>query len=847
MGATALFAQPQAEKYPYSTGYFLPAGSQSYNNSIPTPEQYLGFQLGEQHVGWDQVVGYMKTLAQLSPRINYRETGRTYQHRPFIELTFSSPENIANIEKLKQEHHKITDVNESSKLNLDAMPVVTSLVYSIHGNEASGVNAAMAVAYHLAAAQGDEVDDLLRNSIILLTPGANPDGINRYASWVNSSRSFTNVSDTKSREFSEPWPSSRTNHYWIDCNRDLLMAQHPEGVNGLRNYFEWLPNVVVDLHEQGALRPYYFSPGHPKRTHPLTPQLNQDLTVAISAYTAKALDRIGTTYYSKEGYDDYYYGKGAAYGDAHGSVCLLYEQGSTRGHLRQTPSGEWTFGWTVRNQAHSSFATLQAAKEMRTKLLEYQRDYYKRTSQEAKKEPVQGYVFDTRGSKSVEYHFLENMANHNIDVYRLAKDWQSPDNKSFSKKNAFVIPVDQKYSTMVKVLMEDCLEFSDSTFYDISTWTFPHAFNLRYAPAKSVAGLTGEKVDAPRFAPGKMVGDVSPVGYVFENREYYAPKIAYELQRKGIRVSAASKPFTIEAADGRHKMGYGTFQVLTHNQNMNAEELYAELKRLAEETGVTVYSAQTGLCADIDFGSPAFKPLEQPKVAMLVGRGAGIADSGEIWYLLDKRFQMRPVLIENPSLSESDLQKYNVLILANGVPSLTKDTETAIKNWVSTGGTLIATGKAALWAAKQGLIALKTKDGDDKEEEGKGYKAFADKATASAGKYIDGVIMKCALDKTHPLGWGLDQSDIAVMKNNTIVFEKDKNPYVSPLHYAAKPLLSGFLSAENEKRVKGEPAVMVKPLRSGKVIVFADDMNFRSYFFGTSKIFMNALFFNKCM
>ena len=103
-------------------------------------------------------------------------------------------------------------------------------------------------------------------------------------------------------------------------------------------------NVVVDQHEQGALRPYYFSPGHPKRTHPFTPQLNQDLTAEISSYTAKALDRIGTTYYSKEGYDDFYYGKGAAYGDAHGSVCLLYEQGSTRGHLRNTPSGEWTFG-----------------------------------------------------------------------------------------------------------------------------------------------------------------------------------------------------------------------------------------------------------------------------------------------------------------------------------------------------------------------------------------------------------------------------------------------------------------------------------------------------------------------
>ena len=420
--ATGVFAQPQADEYPYDLTYFLPEGSHVYDPQVPTPEKILGFQLGEQHAGWDQVVEYMRTLARCSDRVTIRETGRTYQHRPFIEVVFTSAKNQKNIDRLKEEHLKLSDVAKSRSVVIDDMPVIVSLIYSIHGNEASGVNASLAVAYHLAAAQGPEIEELLDQEIVVMTPGANPDGINRFASWVNSSRSFTNVSDIKSREFTEPWPSSRTNHYWIDCNRDLLMAQHPEGINGLNGYFEWLPNVVVDQHEQGALRPYYFSPGHPKRTHPFTPQLNQDLTAEISSYTAKALDRIGTTYYSKEGYDDFYYGKGAAYGDAHGSVCLLYEQGSTRGHLRNTPSGEWTFGWTIRNQALASCATLEAAKAMRTRLLAYQKEYYERTASEARKEAVQGYVFDTRGSKSVAFHFLENMARHHIEVYQLAKD-----------------------------------------------------------------------------------------------------------------------------------------------------------------------------------------------------------------------------------------------------------------------------------------------------------------------------------------------------------------------------------------------------------------------------------------
>ena len=357
----------------------------------------------------------------------------------------------------------------------------------------------------------------------------------------------------------------------------------------------------------------------------------------------------------------------------------------------------------------------------------------------------------------------------------------------------------------------------------------------------------GDRIERNDFPQGRLIGGESRVGYVFENREFYAPKVVYELQRKGIRVSATNRPFQFKNEEGEWTMGYGTYQVLTHNQPLPSDVLYATLGELAKNTGVDIYSANTGLMADVDFGSPAFKPLEQPKVAMLVGRGVSIPESGEIWFLLDKRFQMRPVLIENPSLTGKDLKAYNVIILANGVPNLTKGTETALKEWVAAGGVLIATGKASAWASKQGLISLKTKETLlEKADSLSVYRSFADKAEAKAGKLIKGVILNCHLDKTHPLAWGLDQDEIAVIKTNDIIFQKDRDPYVSPLYYTKKPLLSGFLSADNANLLREEPAIMVKPYRSGKVIVFADDMNFRSYFFGTSKLFMNALFYNKC-
>ncbi|MDR3118291.1 MAG: peptidase M14 [Mediterranea sp.] len=840
--ATGAAAQPQPEEQTHDLAYFLPEGDQTYNPQIPTPESVLGFPLGRQHADWGQVTAYMKALAAKSDRVAVRETGRTYQHRPFVEVVFTAADNLRDIDRIRAEHLKLSDASQAGSVPVDDMPVVVNLIYSIHGNEASGVNAALAVAYHLAAAQGSGMDELLKNTVVVMVPGANPDGINRFASWVNSSRSLTDVSDIRSREFTEPWPSSRTNHYWADCNRDWLMAQHPEGINALGVYFHWLPNVVADLHEQGAIRPYYFSPGHPKRTHPLTTQLNQDLTAELSSYAARALDGVGTPYYSKEGFDDFYYGKGAAYGDIHGSVCLLYEQGSVRGHLRQTPVGEWSFGWAIRNQALASYATVAAAGEMRARLLAYQKAYYGNAAADARKEAVQGYVFDTRGSKAVAFHFIENMMRHHIDVYRLARDWQS-----FGKEDAYVIPVAQKHSTMVKTLMENCLEYSDSTFYDISTWTFPHAFNLRYAPVKTTAGLLGDRVEENVFPKGRMTGGKSNVGYVFENTEFYAPKVIYELQQKGVRVSAGSRPFVFRSGDTEKRMGYGTLLVPVQHQPLSPDDLYTILTELAETTGVDIYPAATGLMPGVDLGSPAFKPIAQPKVAVLVGRGMGIPDSGEVWFLLDKRFGMRPVLIENRQLSAKELQAYNVVVAANGLPALNKVSETALKEWVAAGGTLIATGKAYEWVDKAGLLSIKTKGAAAEADSTATYRPFADKAEAGAGKSIDGVILNCSLDKAHPLAWGLDQDEIAVMKNGNTVFGRDKNPYVSPLRYASKPLLSGYLSAANRKRLQNAPAVLAKPYQSGMVIVFADDMNFRSYFFGTSKLFMNALFFNSHM
>lgn len=206
-----------AQEDDLSMSYYLPSDI-SYNQSIPTPEESIGFIPGEWHVSHDRLVSYMHTLAAASPRMKIEIRGTTYEGRPLILLTVSSEENIANLEEIRKKH--IGLVSENSSEALSNMPVVINQGFSIHGNEASGSNAALLYAYYLAAAEGPEIEETLKNTVILLDPAFNPDGLQRFAYWANTNKSKNINPDPQDREYSEIWPGGRTNHYWFDMNRD---------------------------------------------------------------------------------------------------------------------------------------------------------------------------------------------------------------------------------------------------------------------------------------------------------------------------------------------------------------------------------------------------------------------------------------------------------------------------------------------------------------------------------------------------------------------------------------------------------------------------------------------------
>ena len=457
--------------------YYLPQDV-TYDKSIPTPKSFFNFELGEMHTDHTQLSFYMKEVAKLSDRIAIETTGFTYENRPLQLLTISSPKNLARINEINAAH-LANLAGDNNQQNIEDMPVIVYLGYSIHGNESSGSGAAIALTYYLAACESQELEKTLENTVILLDPCFNPDGIQRFSTWVNSNKSANLVTDPNDREFNEGWPRGRFNHYLFDMNRDWLPVQLPESQARIKTFRKWMPNVLCDFHEMGTNDTYFFQPGEPSRTNPLTPELNQKLTMKIAGYHAKALDKIGSSYFIEENYDDFYYGKGSSYPDINGSIGILFEQASSRGHAQESANGILTFPFTIRNQFTTSLSTLQATSEMRTELLKYQRDFYVKASTDSKNSKVKGYIIGDENDATRVNELAKILSQHKIEMLALKNDI-IVNNKKFTKDNSYIIPVQQQNSKMINAIFDRQTKFTDSLFYDISAWSFDLAFNVNF-------------------------------------------------------------------------------------------------------------------------------------------------------------------------------------------------------------------------------------------------------------------------------------------------------------------------------------------------------------------------------
>lgn len=824
--------------------YYLP-DSVRYDPAIPKPKDVIFHEVGAWHVTHDRLVSYMQAIAKAAPqRVRLETMGFSYEGRPQVLLIITSPKNHQHLEQIRRQHVQLTDPSASASLNINDMPVVLYIGHSIHGNEASGANASLLSAYYLAAAQGKQIEELLDQAVILLDPSFNPDGLQRFSTWVNQHKSKNLVTDPNSREFNEVWPGGRFNHYWFDLNRDWLPAQHVESQNRLAWFHKWKPNILTDHHEQGSSATFFFQPGVPSRVNPLTPKENQELTAKIATYHAAFLDRIGSLYFTKENYDDFYYGKGSTYPDVNGAVGILFEQASSRGHTQKTANGILRFPFTIKNQFITTLSTLEAAKALRKDLLNMQRDFYRSASAEAAAYPVKAYVFGDAADETKTGIFVNMLRRHQIEIYALNHDLKTGEDQ-FLKGSSYIIPAAQPQHRLIRAIFGKTLDYKDSLFYDITAWTMPLAFGLPYAELSAGqygTNLLGKKLDADLATTGEVTGGESNYAYIMEWTEFSAPGALYELQTAGLVVKVATNPFELYVNNQPRKYRYGTIIVPVSMQSADAARIYSVVSAVAKKYGLQIQSVAGGSAlSGSDLGSSRFVPVPRPSIALIVGAGVNPLDAGEVWHLLDQRFNIPLSHLEPSVFNRVDLSKYNTLIMVGG--SYTDLSKEKLKAWVQNGGTLVLTEEAVNWAAQNGISEVVLKK--PKPVDSTKLLSYADREQVEGSQRMSGAIFRAEVDLSHPLAYGYHRPFVSLFKANKVYLEKSKNPYATPFYYRDEPLQSGWLSKENYDVVKNSAAVVVNTLGSGRVISIADNPNLRAFWLGGSKLMMNAIFFGK--
>ncbi|NER16018.1 M14 metallopeptidase family protein [Spongiivirga citrea] len=816
----------------FSQDYFFKKYA-PFDSEIPSPEEFLGYPIGFQHTRHDMIVGYLKKLAEISNRASIYEYGKTHEGRSLVILTITSEANLQNLDELKKQHLAFTSTSQNVT-NYDAVPIFVNLGYNVHGNEPSSSEAAMLSAYTLVASQHPEIKKYRDDAVIFVDPTINPDGRDRHTQWANMYKGNPLVSDPYDAEHNEYWPGGRTNHYWFDLNRDWLLGINPESRGKLNWYHEWYPNVVTDFHEMGTNSSYFFEPMKINASKdPIMPRENyEDLNELFGNYFAKSLDEIGSLYFTKEVFDGTYPGYGSSYPDLQGGLGLLFEQASSRGHVQETSHGKVTFPFTIRNQYTSSMTTVKAAVENKATLYKYQQNFFKSGLKNAANSKVRSYTFGDAKDANRTKAFIDKLLLHRIKVFKS------------NTKGEYIVPTNQDQYRMVQTMFETYSQYRDSVYYDASAWSVANFYNMKYRSSTRAANL-GNQINSTNDLIDIQPINKSSYVYLIDGNDYNNPAVLNHLLQKGVNVSAAFKPFSINTNQGNRSFNQGSLVVAVSKQAISSDSVFKVVQQAQKKFEVPMFSASSGYSTKgVDLGSRWMAPVQKPKAAMLIGDGVRSYEAGEVWHLLDTRMHMPITKIPMRNFNRRNLDKYNTLVMVSGSYStLGKKQQEKIKNWVSKGNTLITIAGASKWVIDKKLVKesiIKIKKDSTKVVERKPYM----EAGENIGKeQVGGIILNTDIDVTHPLGFGYTSGTLPVYKNNTVWLAPSKSAYGTVSKYSKNAHIDGFITKKNmDEFVAKSASLIVSKLGGGRVVMFADNPNFRGSWYGTNRLFLNAIF-----
>jgi len=473
--------------------------------------------------------------------------------------------------------------------------------------------------------------------------------------------------------------------------------------------------------------------------------------------------------------------------------------------------------------------------------LAHQRNFFQAAQTEAAEDQRAGFLFTAGEDFTRSRAMLNLLLHHQIEVTGLTEA-VTLQGVRYAPEEAYFVPLAQPQYRLVRALFEQPTEFTDSLFYDVSAWTLPLAFGLDFVEVsdrqrQEIVSQASALRTVPAYQPAEV--EESRYAYAFEWHGYFAPRALGRIYEAGLRAKVATKPFS----GGGHDFARGTILVPLQNQALEPEAVKSLMEAIAAEDEITVHALKTGLTEGVNLGSPSFEALTAPKALLVIGDGVSGYEAGEVWHLMDQRYQLPLTMVEMGDLNRVDLDEYTTLIMVNG--SYGNLNRQRLTNWVSEGGILIATKAAVSWAAIQGLggMTLLSPEEDSSSKD----LTYAEQPNARGAQEIGGIICRAQLDRTHPLGYGYQRDTIAVFRNSTRYLAASENPAVTPLQYAQAPLISGYASPENVERMANTAVVNTYRVGQGRVIAMVDNPNFRAFWWGTNKLFANALFFGGIM
>ena len=831
--------------------------------SIPSPASFLGYELGERFTVYAHSVAYFKALAAASDRVMINQYGETYEGRPLFNLVITSKENMGKLDALQAKHMElVTATPAQAEAIINEGPVFTSFSYNIHGNEASNTEAAMQVAYRMAAATDEKTQDVLDHSVIILYVCVNPDGRDRYIYWYNGMQRSEPGIQPRDLEHYAPWPNGRTNHYWFDLNRDWVWGIHPETRGLIENYQTWMPQVHVDYHEQGYNSNYFTMPGTTPRNLQL-PDRYEALTDTFGMANVNMFDANQLNYFTRQSFDFFYPGYGSSYPSVMGAIGMLTEQGGIGAGLAiETNDGYiLTLRQRVFDHYSTSVATIHKSAEHRKMLLRYSHEAW-----QPQRSKVSTKAYFLPADQMYASDVVNMLLRQGVEVAVTSEKMTLSDALDYRSgktgrhdipAGSYMIATDQPRSLFITSVMERNMAIEDSVMYDMATWSAPLAYNLdAYSTNRSV-NISAAVLSEP-VGPKAMVdnGDAH-YAYVIEWSQRNAPKALSKLWQMGYRVRAAQEGFS----DGQRQFGEGTLVILKGRNLEKADRIDDDIQNLAEQVAVQIVGYDSGRMQDgWDLGSSSNRPIKMPKVAMMVEPPFDTYTSGQLYFLFDQETQfpverIRTSILQQTAMPKfgnryggADLFDYDVLILpdgGNGLRQLFKEEQLAdLKKWVQRGGVLIANEGAADFFTKgqSKMTSVEIKKQPKDTSETAKLLPYTDRRDYSGKKRIPGSALNTHIDTTHPLGFGMHKNLFTLKFGSTGLLPSTSWQTVG--YYTPNEddlLVAGYASDENKKHLAGTAFAGTVNMGSGKIVFLVDNTQYRMFWRGPSRLMQNAV------